>query len=91
MSVEIVAHQETEYENSIIGSWNDIFPKQNIEYLHWLITGISLMHEAAGQGDTTVVAFLINKGFDIHEIDDKGEKSIFFSFFYLIRYYIGRR
>ena len=44
------------------------------------------MHEAAGQGDTTVVAFLIKKGCDIHEIDDKGEKSIFFYFFYDILY-----
>ena len=40
------------------------------------------MHEAAGQGDTTVVAFLINKGCGIYEIDDKGEKSIFFIFLF---------
>ena len=46
------------------------------------------MHEAAGQGDTTVVAFLIKKGFDIHEIDDTGEKNIFSIFF--MRYYIGK-
>ena len=40
------------------------------------------MHEAAGQGDTTVVAFLIKKGFDIHEIDDNGEKGISFIFLF---------